>query len=416
MEKARILIVEDEAIVSIELQKTLEQLGYRVTGTADRGADAVVKAEEEQPDLILMDIHLKDKMDGIEAASRIHLNHDIPVIFVTAYADEDKLERAKLALPYGYLLKPIQSRDLRVTVEMALYASRVNKERIEARNALKEANENLERIVEERTADLRREIEERKRIEERLSIAKKEAEEANNAKSSFLANVSHELRNPMHQIIAFSKSGDEKYDKTNDEKRRHYFKQIRKSADRLLVLLNNLLDLSKLESGRTDFNLAEHDLVALIDDAVNEFKPSLEEKQLAIEMENFSAAQSIHCDAYKIGQVIRNLLSNTIKFSPEKRKIRINIRQSSTEYEGKSVPSVTLAFIDQGIGIPEDHLDLIFEKFSQSGESNTPASGTGLGLAISREIIKGHKGRIWAENNPEGGAVFKIVLPHNPGG
>ncbi len=411
MNKAKILIVEDEAIIAMEIENQLESLGYEITSIADTGEKAIEDTEEDKPDLILMDIRIKGEMDGIETASRIQHKLDTPIIFLTAHAEEEKLERAKLTLPYGYLLKPVQDRDLMVTIEMALFASSINAERNQAREALKKANEELEQKVAERTKALLREIEERKQIEENLRIAKKGAESANQAKTEFLANISHELRNPMHQILSYSKFGDEKYVKITDEKRRHYFRQIRKSSDRLMVLLNNLLDLSKLESGKVDYQIKENDLVDVIDEAVKEFRQSLEEKQLTIELENRKASVFVCCDSYKIGQVVRNLLSNAIKFSSENHTIKINLANSRLEKDDNIVQTVKTSVIDQGIGIPGDELDRVFDKFSQSSKTKTGAGGTGLGLAICKEIIEAHKGQIWAENNPKNGVTFSFVLP-----
>ena len=412
MTEKRILIVEDEAVVAMEIQSTLESLGYVVIGAVNSGEQSVHIATAEKPDIILMDIQLKGELDGIDAASRIRAVSDIPVIFLTAYAEEDRLDRAKLTLPFGYLLKPVQDRDLKVAIEMGLFAAKINEERNQARDALKKANEELEQKVAERTETLQHEIEERKMIELSLKIAKEEAEFANQAKSVFLANISHELRNPMHQIISYSKFGDEKYHRITEEKRQYYFKQIRKSSGRLMVLLNNLLDLSKLESGRMDFQMKEHNLMDIINEAITEFKPSLDEKRLEIGLENKKAAKMVYCDGYKTGQVIRNLLSNTIKFSSEKQKIQINLIDSTLEREGQNVPAVMVSVIDEGLGVPEDELDQVFDKFNQSSRTKTTkAGGTGLGLAICKEIILAHKGKIWAENNQNGGATFSLILP-----
>ncbi|NQU63345.1 MAG: response regulator [SAR324 cluster bacterium] len=412
MEKAGILIVEDEAIVAMDLQNDLNKLGYKVISKAATGEKAIKAALGQKPDLVLMDIQLKGIMDGIQAAEIITSKLDIPVIFMTAYADDEKLERAKLTMPFGYLLKPVQDRDLKVVIEMALYASKINRERKQARDELKKAHDGLEQIVAERTEALQNEIDERKQIEESLLIAKEAAELANQAKSVFLANMSHELRNPMHQIISYSKFGDEKFNHITDEKRQYYFKQIRKASDRLMILLNNLLDLSKLEAGRMDYQLEENNLVEIINEAISEFRPSIEEKRLLIGLENKKAAVA-YCDSYKTGQVIRNLLSNTIKFSSENQKIIINLVDSTLIKRGQTIPAVKISIIDEGIGIPENELETVFDKFSQSSRTKTGAGGTGLGLAICREIIEAQKGKIWAENNADGGATFSFVLPLN---
>ncbi len=129
MEKAKILIVEDEAIIAMEMESSLQSLGYEVTSIVDTGEKAIQKAEIDKPDLILMDIRIKGEMDGIDAAEEIRNEFGIPIIFSTAYLDEERIERAKITMPFGYILKPIQERDLKVTIEMALYVNEVDKER-----------------------------------------------------------------------------------------------------------------------------------------------------------------------------------------------------------------------------------------------------------------------------------------------
>ncbi len=129
MKKAGILIVEDEAIIAMEIENQLQSLGYEVTSIVDTGKKAIQKAEEDRPDLILMDIRIKGEMDGIDAAEEIRNQFGIPVIFSTAYLDGQRIERAKITMPFGYVLKPIQERDLKVTIEMALYVAKVDVER-----------------------------------------------------------------------------------------------------------------------------------------------------------------------------------------------------------------------------------------------------------------------------------------------
>jgi PAS domain S-box-containing protein len=121
MAKERILIVEDEAIVAADLETTLQKLGFTVVATAATGEKAVENAETTKPDLVLMDIRLKGEMDGIDAAEQITAQFNIPVIYLTAYADETTLERAKTTMPFGYILKPFQENDIRAAVEVALY-------------------------------------------------------------------------------------------------------------------------------------------------------------------------------------------------------------------------------------------------------------------------------------------------------
>ena len=154
MEKVRILIVEDEAIIAMELESQLQSLGYEITSIVDTGEKAIKKAEADKPDLILMDIRIKGEMDGIEAAEAIRSRFGIPVIFSTAYLDEDRIERAKITMPFGYVLKPIQERDLRVTLEMALYVAKVNKERIKTEETLQESNVLLQTAMDQSQAGI----------------------------------------------------------------------------------------------------------------------------------------------------------------------------------------------------------------------------------------------------------------------
>jgi len=136
MNQAKILIVEDEAIIAMEIESQMQSLGYEVTSIVDTGNKAIKKAEVDKPDLILMDIRIKGEMDGIETAEIIKNKFGIPVIFSTAYLDKERIKRAKITMPFGYVLKPIQERDLEVTIEMALYVARIEAERKEAEKAL----------------------------------------------------------------------------------------------------------------------------------------------------------------------------------------------------------------------------------------------------------------------------------------
>jgi signal transduction histidine kinase len=270
----------------------------------------------------------------------------------------------------------------------------------------------LEEKVAERTEELQYEIDERKQIEENLLLAKKEAELANQLKSEFLANISHELRNPMHHILSYSKYGIEKIDRPK-EKLLHYFRQTRTSAERLMVLVNDLLDLSKMESGKMDYTFDYNNVHEIMKEALSELKPAIQNKKLILTLvDHPMLSTSIICDYYKVGQVVRNLLSNAIKFTPEEKCIDTKIERDELIYEKISIPALKVSVCDQGVGIPEDELALVFDKFTQSSKTKTGAGGTGLGLSICKEIIEAHHGKIWAENNPDGGATFSFMLPY----
>lgn len=143
MSKARILVVEDEVIIAMEIENSLKNLGYEVTAVVNTGNKAIHKAEVDKPDLILMDIRIQGDKDGIETAEIIRERFALPVIFSTAYLDEERIDRVKVTMPFGYVLKPIQERDLKVTLEMALYVAKVDAERRKAENELRRSEELL---------------------------------------------------------------------------------------------------------------------------------------------------------------------------------------------------------------------------------------------------------------------------------
>ncbi len=246
-------------------------------------------------------------------------------------------------------------------------------------------------------------ITDRKRAEVALREAKDAAEVTNRAKSTFLANMSHELRTPLHIMISCANLGHAKADTISLEKLRAYFRKITQSGETLLALLNDLLDLAKLESGKIAFDFQRCDFNTMLDRAVEEFKGLVGDRQLTLQTEVDRQLDVVFLDPERMMQVLRNLLSNAIKFSPAGGTITLGL------YDLEAFVRMTVR--DQGVGIPEDELEKIFDKFIQSSKTRTDAGGTGLGLSICREIMMAHNGHIWAENNPEGGAIFYVEFP-----
>jgi signal transduction histidine kinase len=268
---------------------------------------------------------------------------------------------------------------------------------------LRRHRDNLTDLVAERTVD--------------LLAAKNAAEQAYRAKSEFLANMSHELRTPLHAILAFARLGQDRTPAQTDEKTQRYFSRIVDAGERLLSLVSNLLDLSKIEAGKMLVDPQPGDLVNMLHDVVAEFEALAEERKLQWSLPSATTHAPARVDAVRFSQVLRNVLANAMKFSPDGGVIRILIEEAATTLGRRAddlaapVAAWRITVIDEGIGIPEDELETVFDSFVQSSKTRDGAGGTGLGLTICREIVAAHRGSISARNRPEGGAVFEIMVP-----
>ncbi len=254
---------------------------------------------------------------------------------------------------------------------------------------VRQHRDHLQELVDEKTED--------------LNQARIRAEEADMAKSEFLANMSHELRTPLHSILSFSQFAMDRLGKADNKKIRSYLEKIHYSGEIQLNLVNDLLDLARLESANKELFFKTHNLYCLIKKVVAELSSLYENKNIRVSIIAVDTELFIQCDSSKIMQLIRNLLGNAIKFSPPGSEITI-ICETQADW-------IRMTIQDQGPGVPDEEKERIFDKFNQSSRTRTGAGGTGLGLAICAQIIDTHKGRIWVENAQPRGAAFKVLLP-----
>ena len=238
------------------------------------------------------------------------------------------------------------------------------------------------------------------------------AKEASRAKSEFLGNISHELRTPLHGILSFANLGETRVDRLDISKIRRYFNAISMSATRLSNLVNDLLDLSKLEAGKMIMNYSFTPLLEIVQNCVIEQKSVIEERSITLKWVGVELDTTAYIDSARMGQVIANLLSNAIRFTPIKEEITFGFKFVNLD---QNIQAIQFSIANTGVPIPECDLESIFDKFVQSSKHRTGSGGSGLGLSISRNIISLHGGRIWADSNSKQGAVFHVVIPLRKG-
>lgn len=265
-------------------------------------------------------------------------------------------------------------------------------ERKLAEEALLRANADLETRIQERTAD--------------LMLAKEAAETASQAKSEFLANMSHELRTPLNHIIGFTELLFDKHFGVLNPMQEEYLNDVLQSSRHLLSLINDILDLSKIEAGKMELEFSEVPLREVLENSLRMVKEKALKHRLQLNTLFQEIPSTIRADERGIKQILYNLLSNAVKFTPEGGTVQLEAR-------GLNEQGVEIKVRDSGVGLKETDLERIFSPFEQG--DNSPSrkyQGTGLGLSLTKRMVELHGGRIWAESPGEGaGSTFTVFLP-----
>jgi signal transduction histidine kinase len=230
----------------------------------------------------------------------------------------------------------------------------------------------------------------------------RELESASRHKSEFLASMSHELRTPLNAVLGFSELLLERMVGDLNERQEQYLRDINGSGRHLLDLLNDVLDLSKVEAGRMELNLTVLDVRDLIDEAAGMVRERAENAGLTLQVE-VTGSLAVKADQLRTRQVLLNLLSNAIKFTPRGGVVTVSAERADTH--------VLVEVADSGVGIAAEDLERIFESFQQGGRGPSHEEGTGLGLTLSRRLIELHGGQLWVESELGGGSRFRCTLP-----
>lgn len=485
MSRTQVMIVEDERIVAEDIRRSLENLGYTVLSIVSSGGKAIDEAKEKSPDLVLMDIILKGKMDGIEAAAQIRSRFNIPVVYLTAYSDDIILERAKITEPFGYIIKPFNERELHINIEIALYKHKIEKELKESREwfsttlksigdaviatdpkdriifmnpaaqSLTDWNfedamgksidevydispaespekskntgeielicrDGTKRLIEECRAPnigesgnilgsvlVFRDITQRRKAEAIL-LENERLLYSNKVKNEFIANMSHELRSPLTYIIGFSQLLKRRKDGELNEKQELYVDNILTSGKFLLDLINDILDLSKIEAQKMELVIESISVEEVINETFTILKEQAVNHNITMVKNIEPHLDFIMADRQRFKQVLFNLLSNAVKFSKEEGgTVTLSARKSG------DMAQFTVS--DTGIGIKDEDIGKLFRKFEQLDSGYTRKSkGTGLGLAISKQLVELHGGKIMVESTYGEGSTFTFFIPVSP--
>ncbi len=452
----RILVVDDEPI-NVEVLKThLSQYNYQVL-TASNGFEALEKIDTDSPDLVLLDL-MMPKISGFRVCQIIRHDmqlRDLPIIMLTAKSNiHDRVYGLNIGAN-DYLIKPFHKNELLTRIYVLLNISALQKEVIRKNDILRAeiterqwaeeelhiAYDKLEMRVKERTAELsqanellQQEIRERQRVYAALQKTKDAAEVASRAKSEFLANMSHELRTPLNAILGYAQI----LRNANNlaERQRDGLDTIKSSGKHLLNLINDILDLSKIEAGRMELQLSEFHLPEFLKHLANIIRIRAEQKGISfvyeyapdprLETAGTSLPIGVRADEKKLRQVSLNLLGNAIKFT-EQGSVTFRVKVCSDRFSGlpQSTPPTAEAVTtnlttnihfeveDTGIGIAPEKLKEIFLPFQQVGEQRAAVEGTGLGLTISRRLVELMGGELKVKSTLGEGSVFwfEVNLP-----
>jgi signal transduction histidine kinase/DNA-binding response OmpR family regulator len=241
------------------------------------------------------------------------------------------------------------------------------------------------------------------RLLDEIRTKSRELEAASRHKSEFLANMSHELRTPLNAVIGFAEVLLERMFGEVNEKQEEYLRDIRESGRHLLSLIGDILDLSKIEAGRMELELADVDLAQAIQDALTLVRERAHRRGIALELAAATQMAPIRGDERKIKQVLLNLLSNAIKFTPEGGRIDVRALLEDDRVE--------VSVSDTGVGIAPEEQEAVFQEFRQVGASAAKQEGTGLGLALCRKFVELHGGKIWVRSELGSGSTFTFTLP-----
>ena len=388
-----ILIVDDNSTNLSVLASFLEDHHFTVLVAQD-GKDTFQKVQYSQPDLILLDVMLPD-LNGFEICRRLkstQISQDIPVIFMTALTDSEDVVKGFEVGAVDYITKPINLKEALARLTTHLHLQKLRYE--------------LQRELEERKQTekaLREREKENARLYKQSLKTAEQLRQLDQIKSDFLANMSHELRTPLNSIIGYSEMMLMGVNEELSTEMGEDVQAIFDNGHHLLKVINNILDLAKIEAGHFNIQFEAMEVQTLLEAIKVNNEGLFMNQSLTLIVEAEKDLPMIKADPIRITQILNNLISNAMKFTPEG---YVKLRAFQVEQR------VCLEVEDTGIGISEEDLTKIFEKFQQVDDSFTRRSeGTGLGLAITQHLVAMHGGQIEVRSQLGQGTTFTVHLP-----
>ena len=387
----RILITEDEPVQALMLKKALEELGHQVLGVVNNGEESIAIAKKEKPNLIMMDIGLPGGMDGITAADIIKRECDIPVIFVTASDDQATIKKAVASNANGYILKPVNLREINIVVEMAL-----TKDLLERK--LKNLNKELDVKVKQRTKELQV-------ANNDLKKALEKEKELNEFKSLIITNVSHQFKTPLTTINSSAELIDKNIEMNTDMSRilKHSMR-IQNSVKHLNDLLNEILYIDKADSINISYSPEIMNLREYIETFFDSVTHGICRKHILKKTLHLDQDEH-YIDKELFHQVLSNLLANAANYSKDGSTVEVEIKSENGWLFG--------TVKDSGIGIPKKDQAKLFERFFR-GSNVGPKEGTGLGMAIIKKSLEVQGGELSFESALKKGSTFYFKIPIGP--
>jgi len=382
--ESKVLVVDDEKEIRTFLSKALGRLGGFQVALAESGEEALCKLEKERFDLVLTDLKMPN-MDGLQLIAEVAKSKpEILTIMMTGHGTIDSaLEAMKLGAS-DYITKPLN------LDEMIL---------------------RLRKVLEEKQRFVRL-----KDFADQLEKTNLELRKIDSMKSEFVSVASHELRTPLAaiknavQLMLSGKTGEV------NENQKHFLSMAERNINRLTHILDDLLNLSKIESGKIALKFDHIELKDIIELTASSLRPHADVKSIQIDVHIPESLPAVHGDQEKIEQILTNLLGNAIKFTQEGGKILLSAKPPSPDQKDGYGQTVAISVKDTGIGIPADHLNAIFDKFHQvEGSLHRSVSGSGLGLTITKGLVEAQQGKIMVESEVGKGSTFTFTLPVSQG-